>query len=395
MEQPLPVYPPADRVMAQAVHKLLSLSPTSQPSIKKASSGVDLGHSGDETSELQRDTFKSFDIPSDPEEMDQPQTSTMNDAVASKVRLPAVGPIYQNIHTGSHVTRQPKSNEAPCQNFRFRKPRPFNANTKPNRIPAATALMPPSTAPQSIPAGTGRDLVPDHVPSGVEAATLQEEAHRSEVPRGTSPISEPPIHSNSVPQQSSWPSDPKPDSNTQTRYSTPIETMPDDKSTTSKMVDDAVSHAAAAQTWPGESQQAEQGGVHNIIGHEKAAAVQDASDEEQGGRHDEDTEMPDGTTLIGAVPESFQNVQGTSTSSSLSTEIPPILEQVSEQGQDGNHEQMEMEASGLFATATSPGVQNVHERCKRSCSTVALVSSTIFSMVYLSARKSCCSFCMA
>lgn len=361
MELPFPIPPPGDRVMAQAFRNLLTLSPTSQPSIKKASPGGHLGHSGDGISELQQDTSKTFDIPSDPEDMDHPQIYTVNDAVTPRDRLPVGGLSHQTIHTGSHVTRQPKSNESPRQNFKFGKPQPFNANTKPTRNPAATVLTPPGTAPQPIVAETARTVVTDHASSGVEAATLQEEAHRSEVPRSTSPISEPSVHSSSIPQPSSWPSDPKSDSNPQTRYSTPTETMPVDKSTPSKRLDNAVSKAAAGQRWSGESEEAVRGDVHNIIEHKKAPAIQDASDEEKGGHHDEDTEMLDETTLIGTVPESPQNVQGTSTSSSLSTERPPVLEQPSGQGQDGSRGQMEIEASEASVTVISQAVHSVHE----------------------------------
>ncbi|KAL8905342.1 MAG: hypothetical protein Q9207_002690 [Kuettlingeria erythrocarpa] len=365
MEQPSPIYPPTVRAVARAFHKIVSLSPTSQPSIKNAFPGGDLGHSGNDISELQRDTSKSFDIPSDTEDMDHPQISTIDDAVAPKDRHPAVGSIYQTIHTGSYVTRQPKSNESPRQNFRFGKPKPFLANTKPTRNTAATVLMPPSTAPQPILAETTRNLLTDHASSGVEAAATssQEEAHRYKVPRSTSPISEPPVHSSSIPQPSSWLSDPKPDSNPQTRYSTPTETMPDDKSTPSKMLDNAVSQAAAGQQpWSGESQEVVRGEVHNSTEHEEATVIQDASDEEEGGRHDEDTDMLDGTTLIGAVPESPQKVQDTSTSSSFSTERPPIIEQPSGQGHGGGRGQMGKEASEASITATSQRVQKVHER---------------------------------
>ncbi|KAL8922354.1 MAG: hypothetical protein Q9208_005207 [Pyrenodesmia sp. 3 TL-2023] len=350
--------------MANALRNITSFSPTSQLSAKKLSPGKDADYSKDDVSELQRDTSKVSDIPSDTEVTDYPQISDVNHLIDPRDTVPAGGLSDQTVHTGSFMRRNATSNKSPTMQFRFGKAQPFNANTQPRRNPAAIMQIPLMKAGQPTHADGARDLMTDRTSSGVEAGTSQEETHPPEGPHSKRPGSEPTSQGSSKPQSSSYASNPNSNSQPQTRYSTPIETMPDDASIHSGSPSIAIAKASADHCSTGEPQKAAPEEVQDSVEQEEATATQGASGEEKADRHDEDTEMLDGQTMVNALPESPQNVHGTPTSSSLSTETHPVLEQSSGLGQDETREQMEIEASEASVTAKTNIAQDVHD-CPR------------------------------
>ncbi|KAL8745777.1 MAG: hypothetical protein Q9184_007831, partial [Pyrenodesmia sp. 2 TL-2023] len=222
--------------------------------------------------------------------------------------------------------------------------------------------MPPIKAGQPTLADEPRNLVTDHTSNGVEAGTSQKETHPPEGPQSESQSSKPEDDSSLKRQSPSCAKNPNSDSQPQTRYSTPTETMPDERLIQSVLLDTAIAQAPADQCWAGEPQEAAQEEVHDSVEQKEAPIIQRVSGKEEADGHNEDIEMLDERTLVNAVPESAQDAQSNPTTSSSSTEACPVLEQPSGLGQDDTHEDMHLEVSEASVTSKSQTVQNVQER---------------------------------